>query len=82
MFLFHRIDQCLARVSYPRFDKVANVMPKGTGDHLATKSYREATRACYKKIAVLMRKSSIGSEVLEKWCKPSRDLSVIRIPPL
>jgi hypothetical protein len=56
--------------SYPRFGEVAKGMPKETGDHLvrrqATKSYTEATRACYKKIAVLMGKSSIDSEVLEK----------------
>jgi hypothetical protein len=32
----------------------------------ATKSYTEAATACYKKIAILMGKSSIDSEVLEK----------------
>jgi hypothetical protein len=69
-FLSHGIDQCHARVGYPRFGELANGMPRETGDHLvrrqATKRYTEATRACYKKIAVLMGKSSIGSEILEK----------------
>jgi hypothetical protein len=60
----------MPRVGDPRFAEVAKGMPEETGDHLvrwqATKSYTEATRACYKKIAVLTGKSSIDSEVLEK----------------
>jgi hypothetical protein len=58
----------MPRVGDPQFAEVAKGA-QGNGRSVrsqATKSHTEATRACYKKIAVLIEKSSIDSEVLEK----------------
>jgi hypothetical protein len=58
----------MLQVGDPRFAEVAKGA-QGNGRSVrsqATRSYTEATRACYKKIAVLIGKSSIDSEILEK----------------
>jgi hypothetical protein len=58
------------RVGDPRFAEVAKGMSKETGDHpVSVASYKKLHRSCkscYKKIAILMGKSSIDSEGLEK----------------